>query len=203
MDQSQPAVGPAPRWERDSSLDFYEYYSLECKARTNGRYCARTFDLPGSSLLTEEEFENPACQPKWPRTEWKADIACPQCGCIKEYSSADVCRWHHDEPVQGDFFLHVAMECSRSNCHVPVEFYIVDFDEIASEEGKWFDFPHQREKWIDETDWLKLIRDGKFHGLCSKGHELLPIPKPRYRLSKRDGTLPSLHEMLAWGRVVS
>ena len=45
------------------------------------------------------------------------------------------------------------MECSKSDCRVPVEFYIVDFDAIARDEGKSFDLRHHREKWIDETDW--------------------------------------------------
>jgi hypothetical protein len=30
----------------------YEYYSVKCKALTNGRYCEKSFDLPGSTLLS-------------------------------------------------------------------------------------------------------------------------------------------------------
>jgi hypothetical protein len=95
------------------------------------------------------------------------------------------------------------MECSRPDCHMPVEFYIVDFDAIAREEGKCFDFDYECERWIVETDWVKLIREGKIHGQCAKGHELLPIPPQRYGVSKRQGHLPSQHDAVKWSRVVS
>ena len=109
---------------------------------------------------------------------------------------------HYEEKLFGDFFLHVKMECYKSDCRVPVEFYIVDFDAIAREEGKSFDLPHHREKWIAETDWVKLIRAGKFHGVCKNGHELNPIPAERYSVSTRQGSLPSQHDALTWGRPV-
>jgi hypothetical protein len=187
----------------DSGSSMYEYYASRCKALTNGRCCAKGFNLPGSRLLSEEEYENPASQPKSPSPERKAHVACPFCGCIQEYSFADM-DWSDDEELLlGDFFLHIKMECSKSDCCVPVEFYIVDFDTIARDAGKSFDLRHHREKWIAETDWVKLIRAGKFHGLCKKGHELHPIPAGRYSVSRRQGSLPSQHDMLGWGRVVS
>jgi hypothetical protein len=187
-----------------SGSSMYEYYSLHCKALSNGRYCAKIFGLPGSTLLSEEEYENPPSQPKWPSAEWKAHVACPLCGCIREYGFADMDWWHDEERLLGDFFLHVKMECSKSDCHVPVEFYIVDFDVIAhGDDWESFDLPHHREKWIAETDWVKLIRSGKFHGVCNRGHELQPIPAQRYNVSTRQGFLPSQHDMLGWGRVVS
>jgi hypothetical protein len=184
-------------------MDGYEYYTLRCRALTNGRYCDKLFDLPGSTVLTKEEYENPPSQPKWPGAEWKAHVACPLCGCIGDYAFADVGWWHDEERLLGDFFLHIKMECSKSDCRAPVEFYIVDFDAIARDEGKSFDLPHHREKWIGETDWVKLIRTGRFHGVCNKGHELQPIPAQRYRVSTKRGFLPSQHDLLLWGRVVS
>ena len=153
----------------------YEYYSLHCKALSNGRYCGKIFGLPGSTLLPEEEYENRPSQPKWPSAEWKAHVACPLCGCIREYGFADMDWWHDEERLVGDLFLHVKMECSKSDCRVPVVFYIVDFDVIAhGDDGESFDLPHHREKWIAETDWVKLIRSGKFHGVCKKGMNCNP-----------------------------
>jgi hypothetical protein len=185
------------------SYAMYEHYSLHCKALTDGRYCGAVFQLPGSTVLSEEEYENPPSEPKWPSAEWKARVACPSCGCIGEFSFTDM-DWEHDEErILGDFFLHVKVECSKPDCRVPVEFYIVDFDMIARKEGKSFDLPHHREKWIAETDWVKLIRGGEFHGVCKHGHELHPIPAQHYRVSARQGKLPSQHDLISWGRIVS
>jgi len=71
---------------KDWATSMYEYYGVKCKALTNGCYCEKSFDLPGSTLLSDDEYENPASEPKWPSSDWKAHLACPKCGSIREYS---------------------------------------------------------------------------------------------------------------------
>src|ERR1700723_1565681 len=109
---------------------------------------------------------------RWPPDTWKAAIGCPFCGKVLQYDADDV-AWDQTERFAVGRFssdtkcYRVEFECARQGCRVPAKFHTVLGGGIRN-----------------ETALLDKLSRGFFGGQCSAGHDLLPIPKERYRLAR-------------------
>jgi hypothetical protein len=116
---------------------------------------------------------------RWPSDTWKAAIGCPFCGKVLLYARDDVAWDQKAIFVAGKYsadtkcFL-VEFECARRDCRVPAKFHTVLGGEIPN-----------------ETALLDKLCGGFFGGQCSVGHDLLPIPKEKYRLTRILDAIPS------------
>ena len=133
------------------------------------------FDLICSPFLAETG-EYPV---RWPEDGWQAAIGCPYCEAAFRYGLWDV-RWEAiDRDAPGVFHsdtkcYRVEFECARPNCRLPVQVHTVLGGVIPTENAL-----------------RDMLHDGLFHEICPAGHDLLPIPRDRYRLTREVEAIPS------------
>jgi hypothetical protein len=165
----------------------YDEPEIRCKAITDPG-CGERMVLPFSVLpesywpdefgeYTQERIDE--YQSRWPSDTWQAAIGCPFCGKILLYARDDV-GWNETEHSEEGRFssdtkcYRVELECARIDCRVPAKFHTVLGGAIRN-----------------ETALLDKLSRGFFGGQCSVGHDLLPIPKEKYRLTRILDAIPS------------
>jgi hypothetical protein len=159
--------------------------SLRCK----GSCCFWQIFLPLSAVVpyerdddtlypTQEEIDEH--RSRWPPDGWLAAIGCPNCGNIHEYDESDV-EWCEEEAGGPDTYssgvvcYHVSTACAKADCRALAQFHIVVGEDQDASENALRDRLHA----------------GLYNGKCPNGHDLLPIPKERYGVTKVVGEIPS------------
>ncbi len=165
----------------------YDQPSIGCKNITDPQ-CREHMVLP-FALLPESYWNDEDLDPtleqtieyltRWPEDTWTAAIGCPSCGKVLPYVRRDV-EWG-SAPFQekGRFSSDtkcyvVELECARRDCRLPAKFHTVLNDQIPN-----------------ESALLDRLRRGFFGGICPAGHDLLPVPRERYRLARVLDAIPS------------
>jgi hypothetical protein len=99
-------------------------------------------------------LETTVSRPDWPRPDWKAFVACRQCGHLYEYTERDI-QWGASQELGlwgQNQFVRAELECEQEGCEFPVVVHM--FCEK--------DIPHAT---LDQ----KLFESSK-QATCSAGH---------------------------------
>jgi hypothetical protein len=116
---------------------------------------------------------------RWPEDTWRAAIGCPSCGKVLPYARRDVdwswAPFQEEGRYSSDTNCYrIELECARKDCRLPAKFHTVLNDQIPTESGL-----------------LDKLHRGFFGGTCPAGHDLLPIPKERYRVTRILDAIPT------------
>ena len=156
--------------------------AVRCKSSRGSVPCFAVLALPEPKAFLEPQ--SPIANRDWPDPAWEADLACSHCGTISRYAAADILD-HWRNPSR-DLCHRVLTECFQASCRSAVEFYLLSSD---YEVGR---------NLQDEP--LKALCTGEFRGTCSHGHNLLPVPAIRSKITPFEDWVPSAADSLCWTR---
>lgn len=188
----------------------YKGYTVRCTTPINNNSynpCNNGIDLPTAAPVDSED-DSP--QSGWPTPSWEANLACSKCGHIRLYRSNDI-RTTNLTKYRPELYLLVRMSCFK--CRIPVGFYVPDLwrlaverkmpliDDLKSRAFCDFELDVEFTSWAKTRDWIEVIRSGYFLGRCKSDHDLIPLPKERYRISLERGPIPTNNYLLFTGGI--
>lgn len=167
----------------------YEQYSVKCK----NTYCNAVLALPSEQIYVPGDCDNyfdSVEEPTWPAEDWKANLACPRCRCIREYEAYEIWQNCSSDRETQPQCLRVDMGCAKSDCKLPVCFYLLPICvRQCRQDGDDIEL---------NSDVVELLRNDWFNGKCPKGHHLERIPKALYHTTPHLGCIPSQDVDIYW-----
>jgi hypothetical protein len=170
----------------------YEQHIARCKG-LRVAYCDAALALASEQPCVpdfDKDYDDYPDKGSWPPEDWRANIACPRCLCIREYSATDVWSEYSEEREPQPKCLKVEMGCAKLDCKLPVRFFLLPVK---------FGYCRPSGDDVDlDSDIIPLLRDDRFNGKCPRGHNLDRLPRDLYRVTQQTEYIPSHHADLNW-----
>lgn len=162
-------VHEGPYFNRDGSVLYAQPQVLCVNMRRHTSFDAWPIVLPYPTLPGLTQY-----LPKTEATDSGPEaIACPACGLVTMYRPESVGWLAESRPAEGSYasagrMVRVETECAQKDCRLPVVFHTpVDVDGQK-----------------DETAVMRSIRASFYTFACSRGHEMMPVPEDRHRMTR-------------------